>query len=202
MSQIQVKNLVRSFRRIKGNTAMPSSLKNIFWRKYETNYALNNVSFSINRGELVGYIGPNGAGKSTTVKILSDILVPNFGTCLVNNKIPWKQRKEHVKKIGVVFGQRTQLWWDLPVIESLKLLKSIYGLADDAFCSEKEELVTMLDLAPLLDVPVRQLSLGQRMRCDIAAALAGAMTNLFWGFMKIMIFKAFYILYNIAKKVF
>ena len=124
-----------------------------------------------NRGNWSVYIGPNGAGKSTTIKILSGILTPSGGRCEVEGLTPWEDRARHVAGIGVVFGQRTQLWWDLPVIESYELLRDIYRLREALFRETLDEFVTLLDLAPLLDVPVRQLSLGQRMRCDLAASL-------------------------------
>ncbi len=133
--------------------------------------ALDSVAFSIARGELVGYIGPNGAGKSTTVKILSGILVPDSGVCEVAGRIPWKQRIAHVSRIGVVFGQRTQLWWDLPVIESFDLLRDIYSIPESRYRSNRDSLIETLQIEGQLGVPVRQLSLGQRMRCDLVAAL-------------------------------
>jgi ABC-2 type transport system ATP-binding protein len=119
----------------------------------------------------VGYIGPNGAGKSTTVKILSGILVPDSGRVSVMNRTPWDDRIAHVKHIGVVFGQRTQLWWDLPVMESFDLLRDIYRVDQDRYRRSRDELIETLGLQSLLDTTVRQLSLGQRMRCDLAAAL-------------------------------
>lgn len=134
-------------------------------------HALRDVSFSIDRGELLGYIGPNGAGKSTTVKILSGILVPDSGTCLIDGRTPWKERVAHVSRIGVVFGQRTQLWWDLPVIESFDLLRDMYRVATVDYTPWRDKLVERLDLGSFLHQPVRQLSLGQRMRADLAAAL-------------------------------
>ncbi|MEM7364515.1 MAG: ATP-binding cassette domain-containing protein [Pseudomonadota bacterium] len=121
--------------------------------------------------ELVGYIGPNGAGKSTTIKILSGILNPTAGSCTINGLVPWQDRRQHVSNIGVVFGQRTQLWWDLPVIESFDLLRDIYRVPPAIYEESRDELVTTMDIEPLLDTPVRQLSLGQRMRCDLVAAL-------------------------------
>jgi ABC-2 type transport system ATP-binding protein len=133
--------------------------------------ALDGVSFRIDRGELVGCIGPNGAGKSTTVKVLSGILVPDSGTCSVGGRVPWQDRIAHVARIGVVFGQRTQLWWDLPAVESFELLRDIYRVPQRDYAQRRDELVALLDLGGLLDVPVRQLSLGQRQRCDLAAAL-------------------------------
>src|SRR5262249_8190376 len=147
------------------------ALRGLVRRRYRTISALNGISFTLEPGELVGYIGPNGAGKSTTVKVLSGILVPDAGRCTVSGRVPWKERVPHVRQIGVVFGQRTQLWWDLPVIESLELLRDIYGVPESQYRAARDELVALLRLEPLLDVPVRQLSLGQRMRCDRAAAL-------------------------------
>ncbi|MBA3502206.1 MAG: ATP-binding cassette domain-containing protein, partial [Deltaproteobacteria bacterium] len=148
-------------------------------RTYRTVRALDGISFEIEAGELVGYIGPNGAGKSTTVKVLAGILVPDSGRCEVRGRVPWHQRIAHVAELGVVFGQRTQLWWDLPVVESFELLRDIYRVDDTRYAAKREELIGVLDLEELLDVPVRQLSLGQRMRCDLAAALLHAPPILF-----------------------
>ena len=134
-------------------------------------HALQGVSFSVEQGELVGYIGPNGAGKSTTVKILSGILTPDGGSALVGGRIPWQNRKEHVRRIGVVFGQRSQLWWDVPVIDSFSLLKDIYRVPTEAYQKRLAELTEALDLAPFLRTPLRLLSLGQRMRAELAGSL-------------------------------
>jgi ABC-2 type transport system ATP-binding protein len=134
-------------------------------------HALQDVSFAISQGELLGYIGPNGAGKSTTVKILSGILVPDSGRCVIDGRTPWKDRIPHVSRIGVVFGQRTQLWWDLPVLESFDLLRDMYRLEPAAYAPWRDELVGRLNLDSFLHQPVRQLSLGQRMRADLAASL-------------------------------
>lgn len=120
---------------------------------------------------MVGYIGPNGAGKSSTIKILSGILTPDSGTVLVDGRIPYKNRKEHVSRIGVVFGQRSQLWWDVPVIDSFELLKDIYSIPDTQYKDSLEELAELLNLGEILRTPARQLSLGQRMRCEIAVSL-------------------------------
>ncbi|MBN2309027.1 MAG: ATP-binding cassette domain-containing protein [Candidatus Hydrogenedentes bacterium] len=174
MSQIVVENLVKTFQVAERSPGMWGALKGVIHRRHRTVYALDGVSFAIEPGELVGYIGPNGAGKSTTVKILSGILVPDSGRCEVLGRVPWQRRVDTVGAIGVVFGQRTQLWWDLPVIESFDLLRDIYRVPQDAHRRTRDELVALLELEPLLDVPVRQLSLGQRMRCDLAASLLHA----------------------------
>jgi len=145
--------------------------KGLFTRNTKKIEALKGVSFDIAEGELVGYIGPNGAGKSTTVKILSGILLPDGGECTVMGLCPWKQRIKHAANIGVVFGQRSQLWWDLPVRDSFELLRDIYRINEADYRRSSEELIDSLELAPLLDSPVRQLSLGQRMRCELAASL-------------------------------
>ena len=146
-------------------------MKSFLHREYDTVTALDNVSFSIADGETVGYIGPNGAGKSTTIKILSGILTPDSGECLVDGRIPWKDRIGHVARIGVVFGQRSQLWWDVPVDDSFELLRDIYSIPSDVYRRNRDELTELLDLGKLLKTPVRQLSLGQRMRCELAASL-------------------------------
>ena len=150
---------------------MWGAMRGLVHRRYRTIRALNGASFSLEPGELVGYIGPNGAGKSTTVKLLAGILVPDSGRCEVQGLLPWKQRIDHVRRIGVVFGQRTQLWWDLPVVESFELLRDIYKVPSADYATRRDELIDLLDLSSFLDVPVRQLSLGQRMRCDLAASL-------------------------------
>ena len=148
-----------------------ATLKNFFKREYKYIEAIKDISFSIEKGEIVGYIGPNGAGKSTTIKILSGILVPDSGTVKVGNKIPYKEREKYVKDIGVVFGQRSQLWWDIPARDTFDLLKDIYKLDDLEYQKTKEELIETLNLKDIIDIPVRQLSLGQRMRLEIAASL-------------------------------
>jgi len=171
MSIISVDRLWKEFRIPKRKQGWFGSMASLFSREYVVKTALDHISFQINEGELVGYIGPNGAGKSTTVKILSGILVPNGGDVTVLGKTPWKNRVETVQQLGVVFGQRTQLWWDLPVIESFELLKEIYRIPEEAYQKTLASLVDSLELSKLCDVPVRQLSLGQRMRCDLAASL-------------------------------
>ena len=134
-------------------------------------HALQDVSFSIDRGELVGYIGPNGAGKSTTVKILSGILTPDSGEVSVGGRVPWKERKEHVRHVGVVFGQRSQLWWDVPILDSFSLLRDIYRVPENDYQKRLKELTEALDLGGLLRTPLRLLSLGQRMRAELAGSL-------------------------------
>lgn len=171
MPQIIVENLIKKFQVAQRQAGMWGALKGVFHRRYQEVFALTGIHFSVETGELVGYIGANGAGKSTTVKILAGILVPEDGKCVVMGRIPWLQRIEHVQEIGVVFGQRTQLWWDLPVIESFELLRDIYKVQPVEYQQMLDEMIAMLQLEALLDTPVRQLSLGQRMRCDLAASL-------------------------------
>jgi ABC-2 type transport system ATP-binding protein len=179
MAQIVVRELRKSFRVAARAPGLWGALRGLVRRESREVRALDGVSFSLEPGELVGYIGPNGAGKSTTVKIISGILVPDAGECTVRGRVPWRERMAHVAEIGVVFGQRTQLWWDLPVIESFDLLRDIYRVAPADYARTRDELIARLELGPLLDVPVRQLSLGQRMRCDLAAALLHAPPILF-----------------------
>lgn len=171
MSIITVHQLCKEFHISKRKNGWFSGLASLFLREKAIKTALDHISFEIAEGELVGYIGPNGAGKSTTVKILSGILVPNSGHVKVLGKTPWQHRIETVRQLGVVFGQRTQLWWDLPVMESFELLKDIYRISDVEYRRTLFSLIDALELSKLLDIPVRQLSLGQRMRCDIAASL-------------------------------
>jgi len=171
MPQIVVEDLVKTFKVAERAPGMLGALKGVVRRKHRLVRALDAISFSLDEGELLGYIGPNGAGKSTTVKILSGILVPDSGRVQVLGRTPWTERIPVVAQIGVVFGQRTQLWWDLPVIESFDLLRDIYRVSAADYARSRDEMIELLDLAPLLDTPVRQLSLGQRMRCDLAAAL-------------------------------
>jgi ABC-2 type transport system ATP-binding protein len=179
MPQIVVSRLVKTFQIAERQAGSLGAVRGLFHRRYRTVHALNQVSFSLEAGELVGYIGPNGAGKSTTVKVLAGILVPDSGECTVLGRVPWKDRIAHVRGIGVVFGQRTQLWWDLPVIESLDLLRDIYSVPAVQYARTRDELVDRLELGGFLDTPVRQLSLGQRMRCDLAAALVHSPALLF-----------------------
>ena len=168
---IQVEHLCKTYRVTRRDGGLLQAVKALGRRETHEVKALDDVSFSIADGEIVGYIGPNGAGKSSTIKILSGILTPDSGVCLVNGRVPWKERKRHVAEIGVVFGQRTQLWWDVPVIDSFDLLKEIYRIEPVRYRRNVEELTELLDLSELLRTPTRLLSLGQRMRCEIAASL-------------------------------
>ena len=143
---ITMENVSKSYKVAKRNAGFGEAWKSLFHREYETIHALKNVSFTINDGEMVGYIGPNGAGKSSTIKILSGILTPDDGTVLVDGRIPYKDRIRHVKEIGVVFGQRSQLWWDVPVIDSFELLKDIYSISPQSYKQNLEELTELLDL--------------------------------------------------------
>ncbi|WP_029323883.1 ABC transporter ATP-binding protein [Butyrivibrio sp. AE3004] len=165
MSYIEVTNLKKNF------VVKKKREKGKLFREKETVNALKEVSFSVEEGELVGYIGPNGAGKSTTVKILSGILTPDDGEVLVGGIVPWKERKQHVKDIGVVFGQRSQLWWDVPIIDSYNLLKDIYRIPQGDYEARRGELAKALDLEPLMRTPLRLLSLGQRMRAELCGSL-------------------------------
>ena len=168
---IAVHNLCKTFRVAKRNAGLKEAWKALFRREHEIVHALEDVSFTIEDGEMIGYIGPNGAGKSSTIKILSGILTPDSGTCIVNGRVPWKERRAHVSEIGVVFGQRSQLFWDVPVIDTFELLKEVYRIPERKYKSNLDRLVALLDLKDILRTPTRQLSLGQRMRCEIAASL-------------------------------
>jgi len=168
---ITMQDVCKSYKVAKRNAGFGEACKALFRREYETIHALRNVSFAINDGEMVGYIGPNGAGKSSTIKILSGILTPDSGTVLVDGRVPYKDRIRHVAQIGVVFGQRSQLWWDVPVIDSFELLKDVYSIPPKQYDNNLEELTSLLNLSELLRTPARQLSLGQRMRCEIAGSL-------------------------------
>ena len=148
-----------------------STLKNFFFRKHKTIEALKHVSFQVEEGDIVGYIGPNGAGKSTTIKIMSGILNPTTGSCTIDGFVPWQDRKKFVRSIGVVFGQRSQLWWDVPVMDSFELLRDIYKIPQKEFESTLSLLNEALGLEELLNRPLRQLSLGQKMKCELAGSL-------------------------------
>jgi len=168
---IQVEHVNKTYKVARRSAGFSEAVRALFHREVEYVHALNDITFTIGDGEMVGYIGPNGAGKSSTIKILSGILTPDSGTCLIDGRVPWKERKEHVKEIGVVFGQRSQLWWDVPVIDSFELLRDIYEIPQPQYEDALDELVNLLSLSEVMRTPARQLSLGQRMRCEIAASL-------------------------------
>lgn len=168
---IEVNHISKTFKVSRRNAGFSEAFKALFQRQYECIKALDDISFTIGDGEMVGYIGPNGAGKSSTIKVLSGILTPERGSCIIDGRVPWKERTAHVSDIGVVFGQRSQLWWDVPVIDSYELLRDIYRIPTETYNNNLEELVTLLNLEQLIRTPARQLSLGQRMRCEIAASL-------------------------------
>ena len=163
-NMITVEHICKTYRVARRNSGLWTAFSSLFHREYETIHALEDISFYIREGEIVGYIGPSGAGKSSTIKIMSGILVPDSGQCRINGMIPWKQRREYVKDIGVVFGQRSQLWWDVPVEDSFELLKDIYRLSDQSYHRNLSYLIQLLDIGAIIRTPVRQLSLGQQMR--------------------------------------
>ena len=171
MSFIEVRQISKTFKLAKKKSGLKEAFKSFFKREYKYIEAVSDISFSIEKGEIIGYIGPNGAGKSTTIKILSGILNPDKGKCIIDGMTPWKDRKKFVKKIGVVFGQRSQLWWDIPTEDTFLLLKDIYDITDEDYQRNKKDLIERLNLEDIINIPVRQLSLGQRMRCEIAASL-------------------------------
>jgi ABC-2 type transport system ATP-binding protein len=171
MPSIMVAHLTKTYRVAERGRGVRGALRGLVNRERREIHALRDLSFTVEKGEILGYIGPNGAGKSTTIKIMSGIMRPDSGECLVAGRVPWKDRIEHVRRIGVVFGQRSQLWWDLPAAESFQLLKTMYRVPEARYRQNMDELESLLSLGPLMRVPVRQLSLGQRMRCEIAASL-------------------------------
>ena len=179
MAQITVEDLSKRYTIAQRDPGILGAVRGLVRRRMKEIVALDEVSFALERGELLGFIGPNGAGKSTTIKILSGILRPTSGRCEIDGRVPWEQRIAHVARIGVVFGQRTQLWWDLPIIEGFDLLRDIYRVPQTEYVRTRDQLIEMLKIAPLLDTPLRQLSLGQRMRCEIASALLHSPSILF-----------------------
>lgn len=167
---IELKNITKTYKIVQRNAGLGNAFKSYFKREYKEVKALDDISFKINEGEMVGYIGPNGAGKSTTIKIMCGILTPDSGECKINGLVPYKQRSKYVKDIGVVFGNRSALWWDVPVEDSFELLKEIYNIPEDKYIKQRDMLTEMLNIKKIIKTPTRQLSLGQRMRCEIAAA--------------------------------
>ena len=168
---IVVENLEKIFKKPIRKPGIIGMFKTLFSRKYETKVAVNKINFTINEGEIVGYIGSNGAGKSTTIKMMCGILNPTSGKVLINGIEPYKKRQIVAKQIGVVFGQKTQLWWDIPLIESFNVLKEIYLISDEEYKERFDFLQEVLDIKDFINQPVRTLSLGQRMRADLAASL-------------------------------
>lgn len=169
MAIIKVENLIKTYKTIEKEKGFIGYIKNLFFPKYKEFKAVDNISFTINEGELLGYIGKNGAGKSTTIKMLTGLLTPTKGTVIVDGLVPSKKRIENNKKIGAVFGQKTQLWWDLPVIESFRLIKKMYNIPEGDYRKNLKEFTDLLELDELLEKQVKNLSLGQKMRCEIAA---------------------------------
>ena len=167
---IEVQHLSKTFYVRRRESGLKNAAAALF-KKREPVPALQDISFSVADGEMIGYIGPNGAGKSTTIKVMTGVLTPDNGICRIDGRTPWKERKAHVAQIGVVFGQRSQLWWDLPVNDSFDLIRDIYRVPEDRYRKNVRELSEMLSLGEILRTPARQLSLGQRMRCEIAASL-------------------------------
>lgn len=170
-NMIEVKNVSKEFKKIIKEPGLKGSVKSLFRKKQEIVKAVDDISFTVEKGEILGFIGPNGAGKSTAIKMLTGILTPTSGDIMINGQVPYKNRKKYVKEIGVVFGQRTQLWWDLPLTETFTVLKEIYQIEDAAFKNRMDFLNQVLELEPFIKSPVRTLSLGQRMRADIAASM-------------------------------
>ena len=171
MDIIQVNALSKEYKVTRRDSGIKNALKSFVKRDYRIVKAVDNVSFSIKEGEIVGYIGPNGAGKSTTIKMLSGILKPDRGTINIMGMDPTIDRIKYVKEIGVVFGQKSQLWWDIPAEDSFDLLKDIYKIPDDEYEKNKKELIEILHLEEIVKSPVRQLSLGERMKCELVASL-------------------------------
>lgn len=168
---IHVENVTKEFKKVVKNPGLAGSVKSLFNKKYDIVKAVDDISFDVPKGEILGFIGANGAGKSTTIKMLTGILTPTDGKVEINGQIPYKNRKKYVKEIGVVFGQRTQLWWDLPLVETFSVLKQIYQVDDAAFNKRMGFLNEVLELDDFIKSPVRTLSLGQRMRADLAASM-------------------------------
>ncbi|QHQ60155.1 ATP-binding cassette domain-containing protein [Anaerocolumna sedimenticola] len=171
MSLIEVNHIHKNFKIAEPTKGVMGSLKSLLKKKYYTKVAVEDISFQIDRGEVVGYIGPNGAGKSTTIKILSGVLTPTSGSVTVNGIIPYKNRKENALKIGVVFGQRSQLYWDLPVADTFELYQKLYNIKDDLYNTNRRYFTDILEMHDFINQPVRQLSLGQKMKANLALSM-------------------------------
>jgi ABC-2 type transport system ATP-binding protein len=171
MAIIEVRDLVKEFRTPKRAPGLIGAIRTLFTTEQRVIRAVDGVSFDVEEGEFVGYLGQNGAGKSTTIKCLTGILVPTSGKIVVDGVVPWRERERNALNIGVVFGQRSQLWWDIPLADSLELIGKMYRLERSVYLRNLEALSALLGLEPFLETPVRQLSLGQKMRGDLAAAM-------------------------------
>lgn len=167
---IELKNVTKEFKALNRHEGLKGSIKDLFSRDYKIVRAVDNINLDVVQGEIVGFLGPNGAGKSTTIKMMTGVLEPSSGELIINNRVPYKDRTKNSQEIGVVFGQRSQLWWALPLVESFKLLKDIYQISDKDYNDMLELYASMVDLESLLHKPVRQMSLGQRTLSDILAA--------------------------------
>ena len=167
---IEIKNVTKEFKVLNRREGLKGSLMDLFSRDYKTVRAVDNISMNVEQGEIVGYLGPNGAGKSTTIKMMTGVLKPTSGEILVSGNVPYQNRTQNAQQIGVVFGQRTQLWWALPLIESFRILKDIYRISDADYDGMLKLYQSLVDIEPLLHKPVRQMSLGQRTLSDILAA--------------------------------
>jgi ABC-2 type transport system ATP-binding protein len=170
MSLIEARGLSKHFKVLNHREGLVGAMKDLFSTDFRVVKAVDDISFAIEPGEIVGYIGPNGAGKSTTIKMLTGILQPTSGRLIVDSIVPYENRQKNVRNMGVIFGQRTQLWWDLPVVESFKILRDIYSIDENTYNSQLGLFQELVDLRSLYSTPVRKLSLGQRMLCDLAAA--------------------------------
>ena len=167
---IELTNITKTFKVYERKKDTKTGVKGLLRRDKKIIKALDNISFKIDDGEIVGYIGPNGAGKSTSIKVMCGILTPEKGKCSINGMIPYKEREKYVKNIGAVFGNRSSLWWDVPVVDSFEMNKAIYNIPDDVYQEQKAMLTKMLNIEEIIKKPTRTLSLGQRMRCEIAIA--------------------------------
>ena len=170
-SVIKVEKLRKTYRTHKRDSGLKNAFKSLFTREYEIKHALKDVNFEVEEGEILGFIGPNGAGKSTTIKALSGVLYPTSGEVIVLGFVPWKDRIKYVANIGVVFGQKSQLWWDLPPLDTFEMHKDLYNIPEKAFRRRLKKMIRVMDIGKIVKTPVRDLSLGERMKCQIVAAL-------------------------------
>jgi ABC-2 type transport system ATP-binding protein len=171
MAFIEVDHVSKDYRIVKNKPGISGAVLSLFHREYAVKRAVEDISFSLEKGEIAGYIGPNGAGKSTTIKMLSGVLIPDKGTITVNGRVPYKERKENARRIGVVFGQRSQLYWDLPISDTFDLYQKLYEISRDQYKNNRKVLIELLDMGDFIEQPVRQLSLGQKMKANLALAM-------------------------------